>query len=189
MQQITYAQAAEILDRPYDSVKQAVNRGSLTRCNKRDKLAYLIKEQVVLFKGKGRISPRALSAQELDVWEQAKRFAEAVGSNTHADTHETTDTTNLKSLLQEIKDSLLYRTQSRETLERHDTPNNQLHAAFFTAVDRLKAGDRNTLKSFISTLDELAERSDLVAVGIKLWMLKEQFTPQQYKALLDTLDT
>lgn len=76
MEQITYKHASEILNVVYGTIKQAVTRGNLTRVAERDKQTYLIKEQVDLFKGKNRISIRALNTEELEQWTKYKSIAE-----------------------------------------------------------------------------------------------------------------
>lgn len=80
MECITYTQAAEILQVAYGTIKHAVMREHLTRVPERDKKAYLIKQQVELFKGKGRISTRALTMTELEQWKQYKKEAEGPAS-------------------------------------------------------------------------------------------------------------
>lgn len=76
MERITYKQAAEMLGVGYGTIKQAVLRGNLTRVLHREKQAYLLRGQVELFKGKGRISVHALHANEQQQWETYKQQAE-----------------------------------------------------------------------------------------------------------------
>jgi hypothetical protein len=75
MSQITYAQAAELLDVSPDTIRHAVLNGKLTRCTDNLKRAMLLEGQVALFKGK-RISERALSLEEKRLWERYKQIAE-----------------------------------------------------------------------------------------------------------------
>jgi hypothetical protein len=76
MEYVTYLQAAEILNRPYNSIKQAVSRGSLTRCSTPAKPAYLLKEQVMLFADKNRIAITALTAENQTKWQKYQKIAQ-----------------------------------------------------------------------------------------------------------------
>lgn len=71
---ITYPQAAEVLALKLDTIKQAINRGILTRCVEPHTPASLLTEQVMLFKGK-RLSLRDLTLQEAKRWEELKSIA------------------------------------------------------------------------------------------------------------------
>ena len=78
MEKITYKQASETLGVSYQAIKQAVMRGNLTRCAERDTHTYLIKNQVLMFKGKPRISVNALNAEEFEQWQQYANVAKSV---------------------------------------------------------------------------------------------------------------
>ena len=77
MEKITYKAASKLLNKHYDTIKLAVERGSLTKCISRTERASLLKEQVLLFEGKTQISTRALNPQELKKWEEYKEIAES----------------------------------------------------------------------------------------------------------------
>jgi len=77
MEQITYIQAGQLLNKSYETIKRAIERGALTRVKRRSKYAYVLQEQVALFKGKPQLVLRMLSPQELEKWHQYKALAEA----------------------------------------------------------------------------------------------------------------
>ncbi len=68
-EKITYNQACEILGISIGTLKQAVFRNMFTRLPRQGLLAHLIKEQVVLFKGKD-ISFSSLTDEEIATWEK-----------------------------------------------------------------------------------------------------------------------
>lgn len=74
MQEITYRQAAELLECEYITIRQAVSSGRLTKCAGK---TTLLKEQVLLFKDKRGITIHALNIQEKDLWEEYKKIAES----------------------------------------------------------------------------------------------------------------
>jgi len=76
MQKITYSEAANILGVKYITIKHAVMYGRLTRCSVPEKQAMVLKEQVLLFKNKNRISEGVLDTNEKALWSEYKRIAE-----------------------------------------------------------------------------------------------------------------
>lgn len=75
MSKITYEEAAQLLHTTENTVKQAVYRGYLTRCAQPRRPAMLLKEQVCLFSGKGKISKSSFSSAEYALWEMYKEQA------------------------------------------------------------------------------------------------------------------
>lgn len=73
MQEITYRQAAELLNCQYITIRHAVSAGRLTKCSGKTSL---LKEQVELFKGKRGISMHSLKLEEKQLWEEYKKIAE-----------------------------------------------------------------------------------------------------------------
>jgi len=72
MQEITYRQAAELLECEYITIRQAVSSGRLTKCANK---TTLLKEQVELFKGKRGITVHVLNLEEKQLWESYKEVA------------------------------------------------------------------------------------------------------------------
>jgi hypothetical protein len=74
MEEITYQEAAELLERPYVSIRQAASRGDLTKCAGTTMPVRVLKEQVLLFKNRN-ITPKSLPAHERKLWEEYRRIA------------------------------------------------------------------------------------------------------------------
>lgn len=79
LEKLTYKQCAATLRKAYDTITQAVERGSLTKCVSRTERPYLHKEQVLLFLNKPAISVRYLSQEEYTQWKAYKKEALQVG--------------------------------------------------------------------------------------------------------------
>src|SRR5579859_4825147 len=89
METITYAEAGTLLNRSYDAIKSSVKVDILSKYVTRDKRACLIKEQVMLFQGKARVSLKSLTPQELEEW---KKYDEIAKSGIEPDIVDTKET-------------------------------------------------------------------------------------------------
>jgi hypothetical protein len=97
METITYIEAGKLLNRSYEAIKSSVKMGILSKYVTRDKRASLIKEQVLLFQGKTRVSLKSLTQDEKAEWDKYDSFAK---SGVDLDTAET------KESIEEIKDTV-----------------------------------------------------------------------------------
>lgn len=102
MEKITYKEASMLLNKHYDTIKQAIERGSLTKYLTRNGRASLIKEQVMLFKEKTQISIRALNTQELEEWKKYDELAKSGIDIETADAKEALD--ELRSMTNGFRD-------------------------------------------------------------------------------------
>jgi hypothetical protein len=73
-EEMTYSQAAKLLEKHFNSVKAAVERGTLTPLPKKGFYRPLLTKQVQLFIGKP-ISLSALTPDEYKVWEECAKMA------------------------------------------------------------------------------------------------------------------
>lgn len=76
MTPITYSEAASLLGVKEAALRNAVGRGVLIRLPRTGTQQPLIREQVELFKGKGRLSLSALDTQEKVTWAKYAKLAE-----------------------------------------------------------------------------------------------------------------
>jgi hypothetical protein len=97
METITYIEAGKLLNRSYEAIKSSVKMGILSKYVTREKRACLIKEQVLLFQGKARVSLKSLTPQELEEW---KKYEDIAKSGIE------TDTVNTKETVEELKTTL-----------------------------------------------------------------------------------
>lgn len=101
METVTYIEAGKLLNREHQSIKSAVKVGTLSKYVTRDKRACLIKNQVLLFQGKNRVSLKALTSQEKAEWE---KYDEIAKSGIDPDTADTKETINeLKTMVDGFK--------------------------------------------------------------------------------------
>src|SRR5271157_1077355 len=89
METITYIEAGKLLNREHQSIKSSVKVGTLSKYITRNKRACLIKEQVLLFQGKTRVSLGMLTPQELEEWKKYDGIAKLGVDIETADTKET----------------------------------------------------------------------------------------------------
>jgi hypothetical protein len=76
MIEITYAEAANQLGVSITALRSAATRGLLTRLPRTGQKQPLIREQVMLFKGKSRLSLHVLNAKEKDIWSKCAKSVE-----------------------------------------------------------------------------------------------------------------
>lgn len=74
MEQVTYKDAAELLGKHIVVIRDAASNGVLTQVPTTKRVKHVIKEQVLLFKGK-RLSLHSLSLQEREKWEEYRDAA------------------------------------------------------------------------------------------------------------------
>jgi hypothetical protein len=67
-------EAAELLGVTHTTIRNAVDRGALVRYPKPGKIQHVIREQVELFRGRGRIVSGDLSPDDLKAWLEIKNI-------------------------------------------------------------------------------------------------------------------
>jgi hypothetical protein len=76
MTPITYEETAQLLGVTVSSLRNAATRGVITRLPRTGQKQPLIREQVILFQGKPRLSLHVLNAQEKELWQQYAQAGE-----------------------------------------------------------------------------------------------------------------